>query len=420
MALVDRCKLCGSQRIRPRYELERYALTVVECDVCRLTFVGDDLSDEQIDGLYAESGLADYFVALEKRHEHKFEPRLRELPRVGVAPGARVLDVGCGSGEFPELAKAAGYDAVGLDVSQPSISAARELHPDVEYRLAGADELAAAEPASFDLVTLWDVIEHVKYPHDVVAACAALVRPGGLVACGTQNGDSLYARVADAAYSTIPPVGKLMLMQRYSQWHLQIWTTATLSRLVRDHGLDIAWTRKHRDDRNAEPLPETAAVHPPRGPCTALGRRNRGAATDPEQADALRAQAGDGLGGGLGRAGAEQRVVDGLDGARVDARIEMKPCVLRRRIPERLPQLRVLDQQPQRRRDALRARVVEQQPRLAGYEHACTVARAGGDDPLAVHRCLEHRPAEADALVRERDDVERRIDLAGLRRERQE
>src|SRR6266540_3497718 len=204
MALVDRCKLCGSQRIRPRYELERYALTVVECDVCRLTFVGDDLSDEQIDGLYAESGLADYFVALEKRHEHKFEPRLRELPRVGVPPGARVLDVGCGTGEFPALAKAAGYDAVGLDVSQPSISAARELHPDVEYRLAGADELAAAEPASYD-------------------------------------------RVADAAYSTIPPVGKLMLMQRYSQWHLQIWTTATLSRLVRDHGLDIAWTRKHRE-----------------------------------------------------------------------------------------------------------------------------------------------------------------------------
>ena len=247
MALVDRCKLCGSQRIRPRYELERYALTVVECDVCRLTFVGDDLSDEQIDGLYAESGLADYFVALEKRHEHKFEPRLRELPRVGVAPGARVLDVGCGSGEFPALAKAAGYDAVGLDVSQPSISAARELHPDVEYRLAGADELAAAEPASFDLVTLWDVIEHVKYPHDVVAACAALVRPGGLVAFGTPNGDSLYDRVADAAYSTIPPVGKLMLMQRYSQWHLQIWTTATLSRLVRDHGLEVTWARKHRE-----------------------------------------------------------------------------------------------------------------------------------------------------------------------------
>lgn len=38
-----------------------------------------------------------------------------------------------------------------------------------------------------------------------------------------------------------------MLMQRYSQWHLQIWTERTLSRLVRDHGLEVAWVRPHRE-----------------------------------------------------------------------------------------------------------------------------------------------------------------------------
>jgi 2-polyprenyl-3-methyl-5-hydroxy-6-metoxy-1,4-benzoquinol methylase len=244
---VDHCKLCDDTRIRPQYVLERYGLTVFRCSGCKLRFVGDDLPDAQIAHLYDLPELADYFVALEQRHEHKFTPRLRELPIVGVAAGARILDVGCGIGEFATLAKAAGYDAVGIDVSEPVIRNAQQLHPDVEFVAGDVADLAAAEPESFDLVTLWDVIEHVKYPHRIVAACAELVRPGGLVAFGTPNGSSLYDRTANVAYHTVSPVGKLMLMQRYSQWHLQIWTERTLSRLVRDHGLEVARVRRHRE-----------------------------------------------------------------------------------------------------------------------------------------------------------------------------
>lgn len=247
MPYLSRCKLCSSPRIRPRYTLERYGLTVFQCDECSLRFVGDDLPDARIDGLYAQEALADYFIALEERHEHKFVPRLRELARTGIDPASRVLDVGCGSGEFPAMAAAAGYAAVGLDVSEPSIRAARELHPGVEYRLGDADDLAASEPASFDVVTLWDVIEHVMRPHDLIAACAALLRPGGIVALGTPNGDSLYDRTADVSYRLVPPLGKLMLQQRYSEWHLQIWTVRTLGRLLRDHGLEVVRARKHRE-----------------------------------------------------------------------------------------------------------------------------------------------------------------------------
>jgi 2-polyprenyl-3-methyl-5-hydroxy-6-metoxy-1,4-benzoquinol methylase len=247
VAYVDRCRLCAGPRIHAQFALDRYGLTVFRCDECTFQFVGDDLPDAAVEGLYSGEGLADYFIALGERHLRKFAPRLRELRRIGVSPGARVLDVGCGSGEFPALAKAAGYDAVGLDVSEPSIRAARRLHPEIDYRVGEASALAAAEPESFDVVTLWDVIEHVKYPHDVMTACAALVRPGGLVALGTPNGDSLYDRVGGAAYRAVRPLGTLMLMQRYSTWHLQIWTARTLSHLVRAHGLDVDFVRKHRE-----------------------------------------------------------------------------------------------------------------------------------------------------------------------------
>jgi 2-polyprenyl-3-methyl-5-hydroxy-6-metoxy-1,4-benzoquinol methylase len=247
MAFVERCPLCRETRIAPRYGLPRYGLTVFRCDVCTLQFVGDDLPDERIDALYAHPEIADYFASLEGSHTRKVAPRLDELPRLGVLAGARVVDFGCGGGEFCALASAAGYDVVGIDVAEPPVATARKLHPGVEFRVADAAELAAAEPESFDLVTLWDVIEHVKRPHALVAACAALLRPGGLLALGTPNGDSLYDRVAALAYRLVRPTGELMLMQRYSQWHLQIWTSRTLTRLVHDHGLEVAWVRRHRE-----------------------------------------------------------------------------------------------------------------------------------------------------------------------------
>lgn len=247
MPYLTHCKLCSSPSIQPRYTLDRFGLTIFRCDECSLQFVGDDVPDERIDLIYGSEALANYFVALGDRHERKFTPRLREFERIGIASGSRVLDVGCGSGEFPAMAAAVGYDVVGLDVSEPSIRAARQLHPAIDFQVGDASDLATSEPQSFDVVTLWDVIEHVKRPHEVVAACAALLRSGGMIVLGTPNGDSLYDRTADVSYKFARPLGKLMLQQRYSEWHLQIWTAHTLGRLLRDHGFEVVVARKHRE-----------------------------------------------------------------------------------------------------------------------------------------------------------------------------
>jgi len=247
MPLLTSCRLCSSSNVRPRYVLDRYGLTVLQCDACSLRFVGDDLSDEEVNELYDRPGLAEYFIALGSRHEHKFAPRLMEFRRMGIPTASRVVDVGCGTGEFAAMAAAAGYDAVGIDVSVPSIEAARQLHPDADFRICDAAELGASEPASADVVTLWDVIEHVLHPHDVIAGCAAILRPGGLVVLGTPNGDSIFDRLADVLYRVARPPGRWMLEQRYSRWHLQIWTTRTMVRLLREHDFEIVEARRHRE-----------------------------------------------------------------------------------------------------------------------------------------------------------------------------
>ena len=246
MAFLEQCKLCFGERIEPLYRSVGVGLTVFHCGDCSLRFVGDDLSEERIARLYGQQELADYFVALEERHELKFAPRLDELARFAPA-GARVVDVGCGTGEFPAMAAERGYDAVGIDVSAPSIEAARRSRPDIDFRVVDVEGLAAAEPASVDVVTLWDVIEHVLRPHDVIAGCAGVLRAGGVVGIGTPNGDSIYDRAAHVAYRTIEPLGRLLVQQRYSEWHLQIWTARTLGRLLERHGFEIVFARKHRE-----------------------------------------------------------------------------------------------------------------------------------------------------------------------------
>ncbi len=100
----------------------------------------------------------------------------------GSLKGKRAADIGCGGGLVSEGMAARGAQVVGIDLAGKALTIAR-LHAlesglTVDYREMSAEELAAAEPASFDLVTCLEMLEHVPDPAAVVAACARLAKPG--------------------------------------------------------------------------------------------------------------------------------------------------------------------------------------------------------------------------------------------------
>lgn len=103
----------------------------------------------------------------------------------------RVLDVGCGGGILAEALAKAGAAVTGIDLSEKALSVARlhqlESGVEVDYRLIAAEALAAERPGEFDVVTCMELLEHVPQPASTVAACAALVKPGGLVVFSTIN-----------------------------------------------------------------------------------------------------------------------------------------------------------------------------------------------------------------------------------------
>jgi 2-polyprenyl-3-methyl-5-hydroxy-6-metoxy-1,4-benzoquinol methylase len=111
----------------------------------------------------------------------------RHLPRVSTEAG-RLLDVGCGNGSFLSLARACGWEVVGLDPDREAVaSGAKHRLPIFQ----GGIEQFEGEAELFDVITLDHVIEHVHDPVEVLKRCNILLKPGGQLWLETPNIESL-------------------------------------------------------------------------------------------------------------------------------------------------------------------------------------------------------------------------------------
>lgn len=124
---------------------------------------------------------------------HRLNPlRLAWIERMagGLADRA-VVDVGCGGGLLSEAMAATGARVLGIDLGEKALGVAKlhrlESGAKVDYRLVAAETLAVESPGHFDVVTCMELLEHVPDPASTVAACGALVRPGGTVVFSTIN-----------------------------------------------------------------------------------------------------------------------------------------------------------------------------------------------------------------------------------------
>jgi 2-polyprenyl-6-hydroxyphenyl methylase/3-demethylubiquinone-9 3-methyltransferase len=129
----------------------------------------------------------------EFRPLHQINPiRLSWIASLVPLSGLNVLDVGCGGGILTDSLARSGARATGIDLSTKALRIA-QLHAldaqteNVQYREISAEAMAAEQPASFDVVTCMEMLEHVPDPASVVQACATLVKPGGWVFFSTLN-----------------------------------------------------------------------------------------------------------------------------------------------------------------------------------------------------------------------------------------
>jgi 2-polyprenyl-6-hydroxyphenyl methylase/3-demethylubiquinone-9 3-methyltransferase len=170
---------------------------------------------------------------------HELNPlRLRYIDQAAALAGKLALDVGCGGGILSEAMAGAGARVLGIDLSQAVLDVA-ELHAlennaAVEYRAVAAEDLARERPASFDVVTCMEMLEHVPDPAASVAALAALVKPGGTVIVSTLNRNPLAFAVAIIGAEYIARA-----LPRGTHEYLKFIRPSELARWGRKAGLEL-------------------------------------------------------------------------------------------------------------------------------------------------------------------------------------
>lgn len=170
---------------------------------------------------------------------HDINPlRLGFIDRHAGLAGKRVVDVGCGGGILSEAMAAAGADVTGIDLAEKSLKVAKlhlfESGHKIDYRCVAAEALAVEQPAGFDAVACMEMLEHVPEPASVVAACAAMVKPGGWVFFSTINRNpKAYLQVVLAAEYV------LGLLPRGTHDYGKFIKPSELARMARSAGLDL-------------------------------------------------------------------------------------------------------------------------------------------------------------------------------------
>ena len=208
---MTQCTICGNAR--SRFLCRKDDADYYFCPECRVIVQHPPPEPHAMvsyaDAEYEKGGLyREYVEAREMKLEH-FRRRLeRLLPRVSRG---RLLDIGCSCGYFMEVAAASGFQVEGLEFSRAAIAAA-----DPEIRLhivcSSVDEFESSR--TYDLVTAFDLIEHVPQPKEFLRKVHRLLAPGGWLAMTTPDAGHFLRYVMGSSWPMLQPMQHLTIFSR--------------------------------------------------------------------------------------------------------------------------------------------------------------------------------------------------------------
>jgi SAM-dependent methyltransferase len=229
-ASIERCPVCRA--VSPPRAFVKNGYPMHRCTSCELVFSASPPKDDKLEALYSAeyftqggAGYPDY-IADERTHRRQARSYLKKIEKLGVSQGA-LLDVGCAAGFFLDEARHRGWDARGCELSDyAQAHASGALGLDVK-RSGFLDPTFTPPAQSFDVITMFNVLEHIPDPAAVADKLFTLLRPGGFLFLETWDPRSWLARLLGPSWPTYAPPTVLYC-----------FTQRTLGRLFDD----VRWT----------------------------------------------------------------------------------------------------------------------------------------------------------------------------------
>jgi len=222
--------LCSDLRVSGSHNLWR-------CGGCGMAFleVEPDEEDAPFDEYWDdvnEQIYGDRKVVGELRRKFgRYLPDVRQR-----APNNRILDLGSGAGIFLDAAHACGFESLGVEPSSRAVSICHQRYPDVHVvqgLLTGDDDL----PRDLGCVTLWDVIEHVPEPGNLLSACTAHLAEGGLLLLETPDEGAVLRLLIRSAASISSRLDQRRKI--YYRAHRYYFTRRAMEILLRNSGFRV-------------------------------------------------------------------------------------------------------------------------------------------------------------------------------------
>ncbi len=240
-----RCNLCGADDSRlylastlhPEHQSNWDAYTctsggygyhgpIVRCNHCGLVYASPRRNGGDVLEIY--EAVEDPLYQEERQGRIlTFEHHLRPLEKfTGPARQRRLLDVGAYIGVFVEIARRHGWDASGVEPSAWAVAQAQALGLPVQL---GTLENANFPAGHFQVVTMWDVIEHLTDPFSTLEAAWRVLEPGGTLVVHTMDTDSLFSHLMGKRWPW------------YMEMHLFYFSRRTMTQMLQKAGFEVMW-----------------------------------------------------------------------------------------------------------------------------------------------------------------------------------
>lgn len=227
------CPLCGASPDDAHVIFIKFGFHYRRCNTCSVTYVSPMLNEKALLKSYQQSDFNDNWMRTlmgeveQNFNRPKFELGIQQIEETTGTRG-RLLELGSAVGQFLEISKDAGWQVHGIEFNSVGAEYCRKNGLEISQEPLLDDSFPAE---SFDAVAMWEVLEHIIDPRQIINAAAKVIRPGGAIFIVVPNVNALAAQIMQEHCNMFRGTA-----------HLTMFNSATLGHLLQEEGFEVTHT----------------------------------------------------------------------------------------------------------------------------------------------------------------------------------